>query len=87
MVNQNGAGVSTRTYEINVSSRDNERGTGEGDQTELPGEDDTNDETSDQSGGSLNDTGIKDGLLDVIEDEQCDDKYAPRVIPANPLIF
>ena len=78
--------VKKNTYETDVTSRDQKRSASNTDETEFPSEDKTNDETGNEGGNTLNNTAMENNKLAVHTIVKYD-TYAPRVIPARPLIF
>ena len=74
------------TYETDVTSRDQKRSASNTDETELPSEDKTNDETGNEGGNTLNNTAMENNKLAVHTIVICY-TYAPRVIPARPWTF
>ena len=48
-----------KTYETDVTSRDQKRSASNTDETEFPSEDKTNDETGNEGGNTLNDTAME----------------------------
>lgn len=80
--------MSDSTYETNVSGRDQEWSTCDTNETNLPGEGDTDDETTDKRRETLNNAVMHIEIsIRVLRQVTLRDTHAPKVTPARPLIF
>lgn len=79
------AGERRSTYQANVSTGHNQRRARDTDETQLPGESQTNGKTANQSSNALNNTERRTSV--IVSKRKCSNTYAPSVTPARPSIF